>query len=87
MDDHFEAFVNRKNLDIADLNFAPEFADHGTNVPPPKTYAGGAYKKVPDIHVDILDVIAKDDHMIVCNQGSGTEAATRSKCEFSGIVS
>jgi hypothetical protein len=31
---HFEEFVNRENLDIADLNFAPEFADHGADVPP-----------------------------------------------------
>ncbi len=31
---HFEEFVNRKNLDIADVNFAPDFVDHGTDVPP-----------------------------------------------------
>jgi hypothetical protein len=30
---HFEEFVNRKNLDIADVNFAPEFIDHGADVP------------------------------------------------------
>src|SRR6202790_5834941 len=31
---HFEEFVNRKNLDIADVKFAPEFQDHGADVPP-----------------------------------------------------
>jgi hypothetical protein len=31
---HFEEFVNRTNSDIADVNFAPEFVDHGTEVPP-----------------------------------------------------
>jgi len=31
---HFEEFVNRRNLDIADVNFAPQFADHGADVPP-----------------------------------------------------
>lgn len=31
---HFEQFVNRKNLDIADVNFANDFVDHGTDVPP-----------------------------------------------------
>jgi hypothetical protein len=31
---HFEEFVNRKNLDIGNVNFAPEFADHGADVPP-----------------------------------------------------
>jgi hypothetical protein len=31
---HFEQFVNRKNLDVADVNFASDFVDHGANVPP-----------------------------------------------------
>jgi hypothetical protein len=31
---HFEEFVNRKNLAIGDLNFAPDFVDHGSDVPP-----------------------------------------------------
>ncbi len=56
---HFEEFVNRKNLDNGNVNFAPEFADHGADVPPSTPpgpagaiqYVGGAYKKFPDIHV------------------------------------
>ena len=31
---HFEQFVNQKNLNIADVNFAAEFIDHGADVPP-----------------------------------------------------
>jgi hypothetical protein len=31
---HFEEFVNPKNLDIGDVNFAPEFEDRGADVPP-----------------------------------------------------
>ena len=58
---HFEGFVNRKNLSIGNVNFAPEFVDHGADVPPgtppgpagAMQYVGGAYKKFPDIHVDI----------------------------------
>ena len=91
---HFEEFVNRKNLDIADINFAPEFVDHGADVPPgmppgpagAKAYVGGAYKKFPDIHVDILDLIAEDDRVVVRNHWTGTEAATGTKWEFAGIV-
>ncbi len=91
---HFEEFVNRKNLDIADHNFAPEFVDHGTDVPPgmppgpagAKAYVGGAYKKFPDIRVEILDLIAEDDRVVVRNQWTGTEAASGTKYEFSGIV-
>ena len=60
---HFEEFVNRQNLDIADVNFAPDFVDHGRDVPlgmPPgakgaKQYVGSALKKFPDMRVTIED--------------------------------
>jgi hypothetical protein len=29
-----EEFVNRKNLDIGNVNVAPDLADHGADVPP-----------------------------------------------------
>jgi predicted SnoaL-like aldol condensation-catalyzing enzyme len=91
---HFEEFVNRKNLDIAEVNFAPEFEDHGADVPPglppgpagAKAYVGGAYKRFPDIHVEILDLIAEDDKVVVRNHWTGTEAATGTRYEFSGMV-
>ncbi len=92
--DHFEEFVNRKNLEIGNVNFAPEFVDFGADVPPgtppgPKgamLYVGGAYKKFPDIHVEILDLIAEDDRVVVRNHWTGTEAASGTKYEFAGIV-
>ena len=91
---HFEEFVNRKNLDIADVNFAPEFVDHGSDVPAglpdgpagAKQYVGAAYKKFPDIHVEILDLIAEGDKAVVRNHWTGTEASSGTKYEFSGIV-
>jgi predicted SnoaL-like aldol condensation-catalyzing enzyme len=91
---HFEEFVNRKNLDIGNVNFAPEFVDHGADVPPgippgpvgAIRYVGSAYKRFPDIHVEIVDLIAEDDKVVVRNHWTGTEAATSTKYEFSGIV-
>lgn len=91
---HFEEFVNRKNLNIADVNFAPSFVDHGSDVPPglapgpagAKQYVGGAYKKFPDIHVEILDLIAEDDKVVVRNRWTGTDAETQQRVEFSGVV-
>jgi predicted SnoaL-like aldol condensation-catalyzing enzyme len=79
---HFEQFVNQKNLDIADVNFATEFIDHGADVPPgtapgpagAKQYVGGAYKRFPDIHVQIEDIIAEDD------------ATTNQQIAFRGMV-
>jgi predicted SnoaL-like aldol condensation-catalyzing enzyme len=91
---HFEEFVNRKNLKIGEVNLASEFVDHVADVPPglppgpagAMQYVGGAYKKFPDIHVEILDLIAEDDRVVVRNRWTGTEAATSTKYEFSGIV-
>jgi len=92
--DHFEEFVNRKNLEIGKVNFAPQFVDHGTDVPPgtppgpegAMQYVGSAYKKFPDIHVEILDLIAEDDRVVVRNRWTGTESSTGKKYQFSGIV-
>ncbi len=91
---HFEEFVNHKNFAIGKVNFAAEFVDHGTDVPPGTPpgpegaiqYVAGAQKKFPDIHVTILDVIAEDDRVVVRNQWTGTEASTGTKYQFSGIV-
>jgi predicted SnoaL-like aldol condensation-catalyzing enzyme len=91
---HFEEFVNRKNLDIGKVNFAPEFVDRGTDVPPgmppgPEgaiAYVAGALKKFPDMHVEILDMVAEGDKVVVKNRWTGTEGATGKKYEFSGIV-
>ncbi len=92
--DHFEQFVNQQNLAIADINFAPEFIDRGSDVPPglpsgpegAKQYVGGAYKKFPEIHVTINDLIAEGDKVVVRNTWRGTDAATGTRMEFSGIV-
>ena len=92
--DHFEEFVNRKNIDIGDVNFAPEFVDHGADVPPglppgpqgAKQYVGGALKRVPDLRVAIDDIIAEGDKVVVRNTWTGTDTQSGKKIRFSGIV-
>ncbi len=92
--DHFEQFVNRRNLDIADVNFATSFVDHGSDVPPglppgpagAKHYVGGAYKRFLDLHVVIEDMVAEDDRVVVRNRWTGTDANSRQRIAFSGIV-
>jgi predicted SnoaL-like aldol condensation-catalyzing enzyme len=91
---HFEEFVNRKNLRIGEVNFAPEFVDHGADVPPGMAsgpagaiqYVGAALKKVPDLRVAIEDMIAEDDKVVVRNRWTGTDDASKQRLEFSGIV-
>jgi|SRR5580704_3048061 predicted SnoaL-like aldol condensation-catalyzing enzyme len=91
---HFEEFVNRKNLQIGEGNFAPSFIDHGADVPPglpagpagAMQYVGVALKKVPDLRVVIEEIIAEDDKVVVRNRWTGTDAASNQRLEFSGIV-
>ncbi|HEY0760381.1 MAG TPA: ester cyclase [Acidisarcina sp.] len=91
---HFEEFVNRQNIDIADINFASRFVDHGADVPPgllpgpagAKQYVGAAYKRFPDIHVEIEDLIAEDDKVVVRNHWTGTDSTRGARIEFRGIV-
>jgi len=91
---HFEEFVNRQNLDIADVNFAKDFVDHGSDVPPgtprgpwgAKQYVGGALKKFPDMHVTVEDVIVEGDKVVVRNVWQATDRDTGKKLRFGGIV-
>lgn len=92
--DHFEEFVNRKNIAIGDVNFAINFVDHGADVPPgtppgpegAKQYVDGALKKFPDMHVAIEDIVAESDKVVVRNVWRCTDPATGKKLQFGGIV-
>jgi predicted ester cyclase len=91
---HFEEFVNRKNVDIGNVNFAADFVDHGADVPPGTPpgpagaiqYVAGALKRFPDLHVQIEDMIAEDDRVVVRNHWTATDSQTGNKLEFRGIV-
>jgi predicted ester cyclase len=91
---HFEEFVNKKNVQIGNINFAADFVDHGADVPagmPPGpagaiAYVGGALKKFPDLHVQIEDMIAEDDRVVVRNHWTATDSQTGKKLQFRGIV-
>lgn len=91
---HFEDFVNRKDLDAADRNFAPEYQEHGADAPAgalpgpagPKQYLAAAFKRFPDIHVTIDDIIAEGDKVVVRNTWQGTDVTTSQRVEFKGIV-
>jgi ketosteroid isomerase-like protein len=91
---HFDEFVNQRNLDVADVNFAPDFVDHGSDVPPgtppgplgAKEYVGSALKKFPDMRVTVEDVIVEGDKVVVRNTWEGTDRDTGRKLRFGGIV-
>ena len=91
---HWEEFINRKNLDIADVNFAPEYEEHGADAPPgmpdgpagAKEYVRGLHTRFPDVQVDVLDLIAEDDRVVARNRWTGTESTSGVRHEWSGIV-
>ncbi len=92
--DHFEEFVNKGNVQIGRVNFAPNFVDHGADVPagmPPGPdgaiqYVAAALQRFPDLHVHIEDMIAEDDKVVVRNRWTTTDPASDQKIEFRGIV-
>jgi hypothetical protein len=79
---HFQEFVNRKNLNIGNVNFAADFVDHGADVPPGMPpgpagaiqYVSGALKRFPDLRVQIEDMIAEDDKVVVRNRWTATDS-------------
>ena len=88
------AVCESEESDIAAANFAPEFIDHDADVLPgtapgpagAKQYVGGAYKRFPDIRVQIEDWIAEGDCVVVRNHWTGTDANTNQRIAFRGIV-
>src|SRR5260370_3125688 len=68
---HFEEFVNRKNLRIGEVNFAAGFVDHGADVPPGLPpgpagaiqYVGASLKRVADLRVRSTKLVAEDDEV------------------------
>ncbi|HEY6266390.1 MAG TPA: ester cyclase [Candidatus Acidoferrum sp.] len=86
--------MNRQNLAIGEVNFAPGYVDHGADVPPGLPpgpagaiqYVGAALKKVPDLRIVIEDMIAEDDKVVVRNHWTGTDTGSKQRMEFSGIV-
>jgi predicted ester cyclase len=91
---HFEEFVNKKNVAIGHKNFAANFVDHGADVPPGMPpgpagaieYVGGALRRFPDLHIEIDDMIAEDDKVVVRNHWTATDLQTGKRLEFRGIV-
>jgi predicted ester cyclase len=91
---HFEQFVSGKNLDVAEANFAGNFVDHGSDVPPgtlrgpagARQFAESTLKKFPDMKVTIEDIIAEGDKVVVRNLWRATDPATGGKIQFGGIT-
>lgn len=73
-------------------NLNTDFLDHdeptGVEVGPEaaKRMMEAAYKRWPDLHVTVEDILAEGDKVMGPNSWTATEAATRQKTEFHGFV-
>ena len=90
---HFEDFVNRQDLSAADRNFASDYREHGADAPAsqpgpdgPKGYLAAAFRRFPDLHVAIEDMIAEGDKVVVRNVWRATDRVNQQRIEFGGIV-
>jgi ketosteroid isomerase-like protein len=90
--DHFEDFVNRRDLGAVDRNLTTDFLDHdGPGGKPAgraaeKALMSGLHDLFPDLHVEVKDCIAQDDKVVVRNLWTGTNARTGQRMEFHGFV-
>jgi predicted ester cyclase len=90
--DHFDAFVNNKDLDAIDRNMDPGFVDHdgpGGRVVDRSTdraMMAKMHELFPDLRVVVKDAVAQGDKVVVRNQWTGTNAQTGERVEFHGFV-
>jgi predicted ester cyclase len=89
---HFEDFVNRKLSEVALNNFSADFLDHdepGGAVAGPlaaKTMMEQAYQRWPDLRVEVVDILAEGDKVMVRNLWTATATASGKKICFRGFV-
>jgi len=88
---HFEA-VNRREVQTVLGNMRPDLYDHEVQVDHTNDLREGAQrlqvlmKQVPDLTVDVRDVIADGDKVVVRAVWAGTDAVSQKKVEFHGFV-
>jgi ketosteroid isomerase-like protein len=88
---HFEA-VNRRDVPTVLGNMRPDLYDHELPGDHKNDLQEGAQrlqvlmKQVPDLTVDLRDVIADGDKVVVRAVWFGTDAASQRKVEFHGFV-
>lgn len=88
---HFEA-VNRRDVQTVVGNMRPDLydheleGDHKNDLHEGGQRLQGLMKQIPDLHVDVRDVIADGDKVVVRAVWSGTDSVRKIKVEFHGFV-
>lgn len=88
---HFEAFVNQKNVAVIRHNMTSDFYDHdgpggkSTGLEGDEQMMLAMYRSMPDLRVTVEDMIAEGDKVMCRNRWRWTDASGR-KMEFHGFV-
>ena len=89
---HFEDFVNNQKAEVIRVNMTEDFLDHDgpggkeTGVQGDEEMMRSMYRSMPDLHIEINDMIAEGDKVVCRNRWRGTQAQTGKKLEFHGFV-
>jgi predicted ester cyclase len=89
---HFEDFVNNQTAEVIRHNMTADFLDHDgpggkeTAVQGDEEMMRNLYRIMPDLHIDIDEMIAEGDKVVCRNRWHGTNAQTGKQVEFHGFV-
>jgi len=89
---HFEDFVNQQKPEVIRRNMTENFLDHDgpggkeTGVHGDEDMMRAMYRIMPDLHIDIDEMIAEGDKVVCRNRWRGTNAQTGKRMEFHGFV-
>jgi predicted ester cyclase len=90
--EHFDEFVNNKDIDAVIRNMSEDFYDHDGPGGKPTDRAGDRtmmeqmLQLLPDLRVEVVDSLAEGDKVMVRNIWTGTHAKTGQRMEFHGFV-
>lgn len=89
---HFEDFVNRQKPEVIRQNMTADFLDHDgpggkeTGVQGDEEMMRSLHRIIPDLHIDIDEMIAEGDRVVCRNRWHGTQAQSGRRIEFHGFV-
>ena len=90
--EHFDEFVNNKDVDAVIRNMSEDFYDHDGPGGKPTDRAGDRtmmeqmLQLLPDLRVEVVDSLAEGDKVMVRNIWTGTHAKTGKRMEIHGFV-
>jgi predicted ester cyclase len=90
--EHFDDFVNKKDLTAIDRNMSADFYDHDgpggkpTGRDGDRKMMADMHELFPDLQVAVKDALAEGDKVVVRNQWTGTNRDTGERMEFHGFV-